>query len=117
MRVHVRHFAAALAGVLAITAMSPGHAVAQEDELPNSPGKDTLIDVCTQCHAIGIVIAQDRAPDEWEEIMQRMVGMGAPANPDQQKAILAYLQKNFVRKPAAAATPVRVPGAAPKARS
>ena len=117
MRVRIRHFAAALAGVLAIAAMTSGHAVAQDDELPNSPGKDTLIDVCTQCHAIGIVIAQDRAPDEWEEIMQRMVGMGAPANPDQQKAILAYLQKNFVRKPAAAATPAKVPGAAPKARS
>ena len=117
MRVRVRHFAAAIAGVLAIAAMATGHAVAQEDELPDAPGKDTLIDVCTQCHAIGIVIAQDRSPEEWDEIMQRMLGMGAPANPDQQKAILGYLQKNFVRKPAAAATPAKVPGAEAKARS
>jgi hypothetical protein len=106
MRVRVRHFAAAFAGALALAAMASGHAVAQDDELPNSPGKDTLIEVCTQCHAIGIVIQQDRAPEEWDELMQRMVGMGAPATPDQQQAILAYLKKNFVKPatPAASAS-------------
>lgn len=106
MRVRVRHFAVALAGVLAIAAAASRPAAAQEDELPNAPGKDQLLEVCTQCHALGLVIAQDRAPEEWAEIMQRMLGLGAPANPDQQKAILAYLQKNFARS---------APGGAPAA--
>lgn len=119
MRVRLRHFAAALISSLAIGAISSGHALAQDDQLPDSPGKDQLIDVCTQCHAIGMVIAQNRDPQEWDEIMARMVGMGAPANPDQQKAILAYLQKNFAKTPppAAAAAPAHPPAATPKAKS
>ena len=96
MLVRLRHLGLATASALTVVAVASG-ALAQTDELPNGPGKTQLVDVCTQCHAIGIVIAQDRAPDEWTEIMQRMVGMGAPATPDQQHAILGYLQKNFAK--------------------
>ena len=113
---HVRHSVAAIAGLLALGTLPASPALAQ-DELPDSPGKAELVQVCTQCHAIGIVIQQDHAPDEWDELMQRMVGMGAPATPEQQKAILAYLKKNFVRRaPAAAVGPARAPGAAPRSR-
>jgi mono/diheme cytochrome c family protein len=104
MRVRIRHITAGFAGALALAAVSTGPAVAQQDDgLPNSPGKDTLIEVCTQCHAIGIVTQVDRAPDEWDELMQRMVGMGAPATPDQQQAILTYLKKNFAKASSPAA--------------
>ena len=112
VRIRIPHFAAIFAGVLALAAMTSHRAVAQEDELPASPGKDQLLEVCTQCHAIGMVIAQDRAPEEWDEILQRMVGLGAPANPDQQKAILAYLKKNFVKAPAPSASAAPAAGAA-----
>jgi mono/diheme cytochrome c family protein len=113
MRVRVRHFAAAIAGVLALGAMTTGHAVAQDDELPNAPGKETVLEVCTQCHAITMVTAQNRTPEEWDDILQRMVGMGAPANPDQQKTILAYLQKNLAKPgtPAASASAAPAPNA------
>ena len=119
MRVRARHFVATLVSVLAVGAMTSGPAAAQTDELPDGPGKSVLIDVCTQCHAIGMVVAQNRDPEEWSEIMARMVGMGAPANPDEQKAILAYLQKNFAKTPppAAAAAPAHAPGVAPKGKS
>ena len=96
MLVRLGEFGFATASALMLAAMAPS-AFAQTDELPNGPGKTQLVDVCTQCHAIGIVIAQDRAPEEWAEIMQRMIGMGAPANPDQQHAILGYLQQNFAK--------------------
>ena len=111
-----RQFVATLVSVLAFAAMTSGKAVAQDDELPNGPGKDVLIDVCTQCHAIGMVVAQNREPEEWDEIIARMVGMGAPANPDQQKAILAYLSKNFSKTPPPAAAAAATPAESPDAR-
>ena len=123
MLLRLRQFGLATAGALTAAAIATG-ALAQTDELPNGPGKAQLIDVCTQCHAIGIVIAQDRAPDEWAEIMQRMIGMGAPANPDQQHAILGYLQKNFAKgggasaaTAAAASVPPPKPSPAPATAS
>ena len=72
---------------------APAHP--QYPELPEGPGKDTLIRVCGKCHSPDNVIAngQDRAG--WENEITKMAGFGAVATDDEFSAILDYLVKNF----------------------
>ena len=64
-------------------------------ELPDGPGKKTLIRVCSTCHSPDNVLAngQDRAG--WENTITKMAGFGAAATDDEFTEILDYLVKNF----------------------
>jgi competence protein ComEA len=64
-------------------------------ELPEGPGKDVLLRVCSTCHSPDNVIAngQDRAG--WEAEITKMAGFGAQGSDEDFTAILDYLVKNF----------------------
>lgn len=122
MRFRARHFAAALAGVLALATGPSGGALAQDEQLVDGPGKATLMEACTQCHGEGQIIAQHRAPEDWSEVMSRMVGFGASISDNQQAEILAYLNTNYGKgdtaaAAAAAAAPTPAPADAAAASS
>jgi competence protein ComEA len=72
-------------------------------ELPNGPGKSTLVRVCSSCHSPDNVLAngQDRAG--WEATITKMAGFGATGTDEEYTEILEYLVKNFP-----ASTPVNV---------
>lgn len=108
MRFRVRHFAAAFAGLLAISTAPGGGALAQDVTPVEAPGKATMMEACTQCHGEGQVISQHRAPEEWSEILTRMVGFGATISDKQQTEILAYLNTNYGK---GAAAPAETPAA------
>ena len=67
----------------------------QYPELPEGPGKDTFVRVCSKCHSPDNVIVngQDRAG--WEGTISKMAGFGATASDDEFTQILDYLVKNF----------------------
>ena len=96
----LRRLAAILGTAAVIAGFGAGAVNAQSDELPDGPGKDDLTQVCTQCHAAGLITQRRRTADEWAEIMTRMKGMGAMMDDETQASILAYLDKNL-GKPAA----------------
>ena len=93
-----RLMTAAFAGGLALTAIAAGSVFAQGapgDVLPDGPAKATLTQVCTQCHALTVITARHRSPDEWNDVVGRMESMGASMDAGQKQTILAYLSANL----------------------
>jgi cytochrome c2 len=116
-------FAAATLRALAVTAALAGPAVAQ-DALPEGPGKAAVTEACTQCHDISTVTAQRRGPDDWADVLDRMVGFGASLSETKKAEIQAYLNANLGKgdtapetaKPAAPPAPAAAPSPSAKSR-
>src|SRR5438045_6330234 len=53
-------------------------------------GKADVEKACTMCHGVDQIVAQHRAPDEWAEVVTRMVGFGATLTDQQHADVLAY---------------------------
>jgi competence protein ComEA len=77
--------------------------VAEELDLPEAPGKAVVMEACTQCHGIDMIVAQPRSPDEWTQVVSRMVGSGASLTDEQYATVVAYLSKNLGNSPDGAA--------------
>jgi competence protein ComEA len=86
----------ALAGALAIafsvTGGVTGHA---QDQLPDAPGKDQVVNVCGKCHEPQRVAALRLTREGWEEVVAKMVALGAKASDEDLKQITDYLAENF----------------------
>jgi competence protein ComEA len=86
----------ALAGALAIafsvTGGTTGHA---QDQLPEAPGKDQVVNVCGKCHEPQRVAALRLTREGWEDVIAKMVSLGAKASDDDLKQITDYLAENF----------------------
>ena len=63
--------------------------------LPAGPGRETVQQVCTGCHAIGMVTANGRTSDGWAEIIERMMGLGLEASDEDLQTVHAYLTREF----------------------
>jgi competence protein ComEA len=63
-------------------------------ELPQAPGHDTTVRVCSKCHSPNILVANPRSREAWEETITKMSGMGATATDEEFTEILEYLVKN-----------------------
>lgn len=98
-RIHMAAIAAALLlGVAgAVSAQQP------DDGLPDGPGKDVVVRICTSCHEASQFSNARHTPDEWDMEISKMMSAGADMTPEEQTAIHAYLVKNFSPPPAAAA--------------
>src|SRR5579875_1201651 len=95
---------AALALVPALSAQTSNSA------LPDSPGKQTVIEVCGKCHSPDRVAALHQSRRAWQATVAQMVSMGATGSDDQFNAIVDYLAKNF---PSLPPTPINVNTADP----
>ncbi|HUO23093.1 MAG TPA: cytochrome c [Caulobacteraceae bacterium] len=103
----------AIVGSLAIAAAASTAVMAQDNPLPDGPGKKVLLDACSSCHDSAVVAGQKHTADEWNDVVNRMVGMGATVSDDQAKTITAYLTANF--GPGDASAAAAPPAAAPTA--
>lgn len=68
---------------------------AQYSRLPEGPGKDTLVRVCSKCHSPTNVVANGQAKEGWEDTITKMAGLGATGTDEDYTEILDYLIKNF----------------------
>ena len=93
----------------AFVALSP--ASAQSADLPDGPGKALVQQSCTNCHGADLITAQRRSPDEWTEVVNRMVGNGASLTEEQNNAVLAYLGTYLGKGSTAGAAPSSSGGA------
>ncbi|HEX5262417.1 MAG TPA: hypothetical protein VFW13_02760 [Phenylobacterium sp.] len=109
-RIHL----AAAAATLCLALTSPASAQPPEDLLPDSPGKDVVVRVCTSCHEAAQFAYAHHTPDEWDTEISKMLSAGAEMTAEEQVAISAYLSKNFGPKPPTAAPPA--PAKAPSGR-
>jgi cytochrome c5 len=63
--------------------------------MPDGPGKEILLNICTQCHDLGRINLGRRSPEEWEETLISMLNEGAQLSDDQFARIHQYLSRNF----------------------
>lgn len=82
----------ALALAFTVTGGVSGHA---QDQLPDAPGKDQVVSVCGQCHEPQRVAALRLTREGWEEVVAKMMSLGAKATDDELKHITDYLAEQF----------------------
>jgi competence protein ComEA len=95
----------ASSAALASTAFQPGaqpqaaqsqaKGESQYPQLPEGPGKQTLIRVCSKCHSPTNVIANGQSRQGWEDTITKMAGLGAAGSDEDYTEILDYLIKSF----------------------
>ena len=68
---------------------------AMESDLPDGKGKDAVETACSDCHSLERIKAQRLNEEGWNSILHEMLENGAPVNPNDMHAIVAYLAKNF----------------------
>jgi competence protein ComEA len=70
---------------------------AQDDlkRLPDAPGKDIVVLVCTKCHGPGNIARKRLSRDDWDDQIADMVERGAKATPQELAAVVDYLTANF----------------------
>ena len=69
---------------------------------PAAPERDLVARACTACHAPELVTAKRHTPEEWDDIIAKMVDRGAQASDTEQQQILEYLVRFFGPSQAAA---------------
>ncbi|MFK7830186.1 MAG: PQQ-dependent sugar dehydrogenase [Congregibacter sp.] len=63
--------------------------------LPDAPGKQQIVDLCTRCHGVDLITAQRRSPDEWMQVVSIMVGNGMALTDDEYSTVVRYLSENL----------------------
>ena len=69
--------------------------VKRHGPLPDGPGRDVLLNVCTQCHDLQRVRRQRTTAEGWGETLVAMLGEGAPLSDEEFPVLLRYLARNF----------------------
>ncbi len=83
---------------------------AESAELPDGPGKAVVMENCTACHGSEVITAKRRPPEEWDQIVNRMLSNGAVLTDDQQAKVVTYL-KTYLAATSTAPAPAAKPGA------
>lgn len=80
------------AALVAILAFGAGRGEAQ---LPEGPGREATVRLCSQCHAAeqAVSLRQDRAG--WSATLRKMVALGAKGTDQELAAVLDYLVAHF----------------------
>lgn len=73
----------------------PATVIPARSGLPTGPGRETVQQLCTSCHAIGMVTANGRTSDGWAELIERMMGLGLEASDEDLQTVHAYLTREF----------------------
>jgi len=81
------------ASVVLTIAASPFLGRAQN--LPEGPGKNAVMKVCTECHGINRFSGKKMTLDDWQDTVDRMVSNGAAPTPAEQQEIILYLNEHF----------------------
>ena len=69
--------------------------LAPADELPDGPGKQAVIKVCSACHSPEAVVGNRNSRRGWAELVDEMIFKGAKATPREKREIVDYLSKKF----------------------
>ncbi len=65
--------------------------------LPDGPGKEVILNICTQCHDLQRVRRTRLDAEGWAEILDTMLNEGAPLTEKDFATALRYLARNFRR--------------------
>jgi competence ComEA-like helix-hairpin-helix protein len=68
---------------------------AADSGLPDGKGKEVVESACSDCHSLERIKAERRDEEGWNSVIHEMLENGAPINPNDMRAIVSYLAKNF----------------------
>lgn len=100
--------AVAIAGLAHVAAARSTGAEGQAapTTLPPGPGHDIVVRVCSNCHALRVVVKHRLNATEWKNMVDLMVRHGAVASEKERAEITNYLITALPAKPSSgAATP------------
>ena len=63
--------------------------------LPDVPGKEVVVRVCTKCHGPANIAKKRLSRDDWDDQVADMVERGAKGTPEELAAVVDYLTANF----------------------
>lgn len=90
------------ASVEAADAPPPPHpmeeATAVVSVLPEGPGRETTIRVCSGCHAVELVAEKHMTRQEWFDLVQFMGDRGATGTRAEMTEITDYLARSFPKE-------------------
>ena len=66
--------------------------------LPDGPGKEVLLNVCTRCHDLQRVRSERLTPEGWLEILEAMLNEGAPLTDKDLPDLLRYSRDTSARR-------------------
>jgi len=68
---------------------------AGQDSFPDGPGKDITVRVCGACHSASRSAAVRLTRGGWQDVIAKMVSLGAKGSDTELAAVLDYLSANF----------------------
>jgi hypothetical protein len=71
------------------------HLVRHHGPLPDGPGKELVLNICTQCHDLDRVRRTRQTPEGWLEVLENMLNEGASLSEKDLPDVLRYLARNF----------------------
>jgi competence protein ComEA len=69
--------------------------LAQAQDLPDGPGKDVTVRICSACHDAAVIAMYHNSKDDWQPIVDDMRGRGADGSDADFKVIVDYLGHYF----------------------
>ena len=66
-------------------------------DLPDGPGKETVLKVCRDCHDLDTITAENRTGEGWKKTVAKMGDRGAEGTDEQFEVVVVYLTKYFGR--------------------
>jgi competence protein ComEA len=82
--------------------LAAGGMARAQQQLPDGPGKETFVRVCSKCHGAEIVVGRGNTEEGWTQVVLNMAQRGAQATDDEFGEIVDYLSKKFPPKNEAA---------------
>jgi hypothetical protein len=88
-------FSPALAALVCLAAIALSSPAAAQSQLPEGAGKAETVKVCGTCHPAERGASVRLTREGWEEVIAKMVGLGARGSDEELAAILGYLATHF----------------------
>lgn len=68
---------------------------ARSQALPEGPGKDLVETICTACHSLVNITAQQKSKEEWQAKVTEMLQEEADVTAPERETIVKYLATHF----------------------
>lgn len=81
--------------VVSVVGLLSAAAVAAQVQLPDAPGKDETVRMCSTCHEVERATSVRLNREGWQDTIAKMVDLGAKASDQERATVLNYLAEHF----------------------
>lgn len=93
-RSSTRNLVRVACGIVFVCLVSFFASTVAAQELPNAPGREAVVRLCSGCHEPAIVMTANLSENGWPGEIQKMIGLGAQGTDEEFKQVLDYLVLN-----------------------